>query len=98
MPTALEGLHDQMRWEQNQAAEARERLGCETILRRTFVWYPAPNETLSVTTDWFPSSEEGNRACYEAALSMATDCGYAPKRWWQWWRWREALLDPPNPR
>ena len=26
------------------------------------------------------------------ALRMAVSLGYTPRRWWQWWRWR----DPSN--
>lgn len=29
----------------------------------------------------------------EAAVKLAKECGWAPRKWWQFWRWPEPSCD-----
>lgn len=54
----------------------------------TVHWIKFPNKYSNMTSSGWETPEEAKKA----ALEFAAECGWTPRRWWQFWRWRE-----PNP-
>jgi len=56
-------------------------------------WYPEPGGRKVVSVSGFDSGDEAEARGVEAAVHL----GWAPRKWWQWWRFGERrskkLLD-----